>query len=642
MKKKIISLVLATAVCTATVACGNGGADTTTLNNATTEGTGGTSASTSQTTTAQTPQGMLKPQVDPGETDSVTINLEGYAKLVYNPAYCDVFYKIEDGVGTKRNITVSIEMKNGYVFDGWSKSYLNSSKKNVGGAMANGHSADSTETTYTYTVSKAQDTTIWANYSASIVYHPNGGTVAGGKETYTQKYSVVWYKSPNTLPEQGYFEKDGYTLVEYNTKADGSGESVSPGSKVALTGSGVKELYCIWEKQNDASDFETMSASNGVIITGYKGTSSNVVIPDTIGGKKVISIANGAFTGSDVTRVVLSKNTTMVENGAFQNCKKLESFVMFDSVTAISDSSFSGSAIKNLQVNAVLDLYDNWTTGYAGPKMDRLIWAKANGKKVIAIYGGSGTLYGWNCEAIEEAFGGEYVVVNLGTNANVTAPMYFEACEALLTKDDIVLWSPETGVWTFGSTAMGNGWNANARSWEINAGHYDIFKTMDISEYTNVFNAYANFASLHKNNQKNFDSFSTSTSVHGDGIDRTPSNGGYTYSYEYERMEENIKGDTFDYMAEVIAELTAKGVKVFHTYPAMDENGKNTIDYDYIENTFEKIFKEKFKGVEIISDIKDCFVKSTQMSDSKWHVAPEGAEARTKVVIEDLKAALGK
>ena len=56
----------------------------------------------------------------------------------------------------------------------------------------------------------------------------------------------------------------------------------------------------------------------------------------------------------------------------------------------------------------------------------------------------------------------------------------------------------------------------------------------------------------------------------------------------------------------------------------------------------EKVFENKFKGIEMISDIMDCFVPSTQIRDSAWHLTRDGAEARTAVVIEDLKEALGK
>ena len=158
-----------------------------------------------------------------------------------------------------------------------------------------------------------------------------------------------------------------------------------------------------------------------------------------------------------------------------------------------------------------------------------------------------------------------------------------------------------------------------------------------------MFDAYAQFAKSHQSAQKAYDKFAVTASPHGDALDNQTSNGGgYAYSNEYERREALFKGDALDYMAELIAALDAKGVKVFHTYAAMDENGKDTIDYDYITNTFEKVFKEKFQGIEMITDIKDAFVPSTQMKDSAWHLTREGAEARTRVVIDDLKAALGK
>ncbi len=657
--KKIISLALATAVCVSVVACGQpsttapsvttGTVSTAdTSNSSNTSNTNNTSGTTATTGTAQMFEpDMTVPKVSANETDNVSIDIDGYATLVYNPMYCQVAYKIENNVGVKKDITVSIVMKDGYVFDGWSRRYLKGANNYIGNAIANGGTADSKELTYKYTVQRSQQSIIYANYSAAIKYDPNGGTVAKGGETYTQKYAVTGYKCPNTLAEQEFFSRDGYTLVEYNTKADGSGTAVSLGSKIAVESLENGTLYCIWEKQNDAADFETSVVTGGLSIKKYVGTSENVVIPDKINGHKVLEVAANAFAGTTVKRVVLSKNITTVAENAFKNCAKLESFVMFDSVMSIKDASFTGAPVKNLQVNAVLNLYDNWTVSYAAPKMDRLLWAKANGKKVIAIYGGSGSLFGWDCEAIETAFGDEYVVVNLGTNANATAAMFFDCFADVLTKDDVLLWAPEPGEWTFGITAMGSSsklWsNPNPKSWEINAAHYDIFRDMDISKYSLVFDSYTKYASAHKSSQKKFDAFADSTSAHGDALDNKTSNGGgYSYSNEYERRETLFKDGSLDYMAELIGKLDEKGVKVFHTYAAMDANGKESIDYDYIKNTFEKVFKEKFKGIEMISDIKNCFVPSTQIKDSAWHLTREGAKARTNAVIADLKAALGK
>ena len=655
--KKVMSIALATAVCASLVACAPAATKESTLGTIGTIATSGTNGTTSTTGSAAifNPD-MTVPAVSANEIDNVFVDIEGYATLVYNPMYCTVAYKMESGLGAKKKVTVSIVVKDGYAFDGWSKKYFDGKyddkQKKVykGGAIANGAAADSAETTYTYELTKSMETTIYANCSAVIKYNPNGGTVASGGDFYTQKFSLVGYKCPNTLPEKNYFKNPGYTLVEYNTKADGSGISVSPGSKIAPESLENGTLYCIWEKQNAETDFIAINAEGGVSITAYLGTSDNVVIPDTIGGKSVVAIASGAFSGKSIKRVVLSKNVKTVADNAFKNCKKLESLVMFDNVTSISDDSFIGASLKNLQINAVLDM-DTVYTGSAAPKMDRLIWAKANGKKVIAICGGSGSLFGWDSIAIEEAFNDEYVVVNLGTNANVTATLYFEALNALLDSEDIVLWSPEPGEWTYGSTVMGssNSWysSANARSWEVNAAHYDAFKYVDISRYSLVFDAYTKYAATHVVKQKNFDSFSDDMNACGDAdaLNNEPaSGGGYTYSGEYDSSSRKAlwESEKFDYMEELIASLTEKKIKVFYTYSAMDENGKDSIDYDYIENDFEKIIEERFKGIEIITDIKDCFVPSTQMRDSKWHLTRAGAKTRTAVVIEDLKAALAK
>ena len=651
MKKKILSLAMAAAISVSAVACGSGNAGTTgttvTTAATTTLGANTTTADIITTIATKIPGG-LNPDVAAETFDPVTIDLGGVAELVYNPLYCDIEYKIESGVGSKKNITLAITMKDGYVFDGWSKSEVGSDKKVTGGPMANGASAVSTKDVYTFEgVTASKQTVIYANYSAQIEYDPNGGTIAKGdnKEIYTQKFSMVGYKSPNTLPEQGYFTRAGYTLVEYNTKADGTGEAVSLGSKIGLTDSGKIKLYCIWEKQAEESLFTVSEVSGGVSITKYNGERDvdTIAIPDTIGGKKVVDIAENAFKFSNVKRVILSKNVTTVADNAFASCKKLETFVMFDSVTSIRDKAFVTGVVKNLRVNAVLNLYNNWTVGYSAPKADRLIWAKANGKKVIAIYGGSGSLFGWDCEAIEAALGGEYVVVNMGTNANATAAMFFDYFEEMLDEGDIVLWSPEPGEWTFGYTAMGSSWSANSKSWEINASNYDIFRYMDVSQYTKVFDAYTSYASLHKNNQKSFDAFATSVSPEGDAMDKTTSNGGgYSYANEYERREDLFTDGTLDYMASLVGKLTSKGVRVLHTYAVMDENGKDSIDYDYITKTFEKILKEKFTGIEIISDIKNCFVPSNQISDSAWHLTREGAETRTANILKDIKKALGK
>lgn len=618
----------------AVAACGKSGGDPTTESTVKTNDSEQTTVpsktdpSTGTTAPVKTDPstGTTAQIVEPiGKNDPVTEKAGSYANVIYNPAYCTVTYEVKKNVGSREDVTVKIKMRDGYIFDGWS----------VDDAIANGAKAESKSSEFT--ISLQNSTTIWANYSVKINYDPNGGKVVSGGSKYTQKFSVTWYKCPNTLPERGYFVRDGYTLLEYNTKADGSGESISLGSRVPMYDKPETTLYCIWAKQSDVSDFVFSLPSGGeVCINEYKGKDETVVIPDTYNGNKVTTIGDAAFIGGNVKTVVLSKNITTVADNAFYNCQKLDTIYIYDSISYISDKSFGGeTSIKNLRVNAVYELYNFWTINQSNVKMDRLIYAKSMGKKVIVIYGGSGALNGFDCASIDEAFGGEYYVINLGCNANVTAALYFEYLQNVLEKDDIILWAPEAGGYMYGSTYFSN------RAWEFNGGHYDIFRGVNVSNYAGVFSYFPNYSVSHSMQQKPFDSFSKDINCYGDNMSvRVPLLKDYNYSRGYSSIIGSLSRNAFGCMNNLIKALSDKGVKVYFTYPAMDEEGGGL--EDELMSQVEEAIKKAFPDVTIISKWKDCLVKHDQMFDSEWHITLEGAAARTKIVIRDLKAQIAK
>lgn len=123
--------------------------------------------------------------------------------------------------------------------------------------------------------------------------------------------------------------------------------------------------------------------------------------------------------------------------------------------------------LENIRINTVYTLYDAWQSCGAA-KIDRLIWA-ADKKKIIII-GGSGSLYGYDCSIIDEALGGEYEIINLGENANINALLYFDIAEDFIKEGDIVLWSPEPGTMTLGTTTCGS----SGRFWEFRKSDYDF------------------------------------------------------------------------------------------------------------------------------------------------------------------------
>lgn len=78
-----------------------------------------------------------------------------------------------------------------------------------------------------------------------------------------------------------------------------------------------------------------------VTITGYTGSDSSIIIPDTLGDKPVTSIgANAFFNKIDIVNVSMGENITKIERKAFYNCIALESVTFGKSNTYVSDSAF--------------------------------------------------------------------------------------------------------------------------------------------------------------------------------------------------------------------------------------------------------------------------------------------------------------
>lgn len=627
--KKLFALILAAAMCLLVAACTpkspeQGTTDSSTASQTvTTETTTSSSETISTTSTEPTvtdtsanrPNAPVEVAV---KNDPVKTKVGSYVTVITNPAYCTFSGSAEKGVGSKETVTLNIKMNDGFTFDGWS----------VGGAVANGTKPSSTQTTLEMTASA--EMTIYANYSVSVKYNANGGTVKGGGSQYTQKYSVVWFKCPVTLPEKGYFTRDGYTLSEYNTKPDGSGTGISLGSRVFMDDKGEIELYCIWEKQNDESDFEFSSSGSGATVTKYKGTSEKVVIPDTLGGKNVTAIASGAFAGTAAKEVILSKNVTFVASGAFSK-SDVDTFVFFDSLANIDDGAFDSGKLKNMRVNAALDLYSEWPQNQTTTKLDRFVYASNKGLRKLVIYGGSGSLFGFDCSQIDQATGGKYYVINMGSNAQASSAYYFDWFEDFITDEDIIIWAPEPGslTYTFGDTLYHN------RLWGINSGHYDSLRYVDLSEFTRIFSSYTSYAMAHQTHTTSAtDSFPTSYNEYGDYVNsRALVEKARNYSFD-------LDPSYFYRMQDLMEAVSAKGATVYFNYAAMDKTG-----YGFDENAINAYtdrIKEAFPSMTVLGDYKASLVEHENMYDSEWHLNEKGADQRTKQLIPILLDQLEK
>jgi hypothetical protein len=74
-------------------------------------------------------------------------------------------------------------------------------------------------------------------------------------------------------------------------------------------------------EESNATDFRYTRSGNTVTITGYRGAGGNVVIPDTILGIPVVSIANSVFqVATIITSITIPANVTSIGDYAFYKC----------------------------------------------------------------------------------------------------------------------------------------------------------------------------------------------------------------------------------------------------------------------------------------------------------------------------------
>ena len=186
-----------------------------------------------------------------------------------------------------------------------------------------------------------KDSTAVANYVENefdvILYRTNGGKVAeNGADFYYQTVSNKYYYLPNTLHQNGTFERAGHVLLRYTENPDGSGKYTTLGGNIEPVANGFCELYLLWAPvSTEGFSISVEEGDDGeffAVIDKYSGNAKSVIIPEyviaDINGEnktvKVEKISAGAFKGADITSLTLPVTIREVEDGAFEGCKSLK------------------------------------------------------------------------------------------------------------------------------------------------------------------------------------------------------------------------------------------------------------------------------------------------------------------------------
>ncbi|MGN1124819.1 MAG: leucine-rich repeat protein [Candidatus Gastranaerophilaceae bacterium] len=137
-------------------------------------------------------------------------------------------------------------------------------------------------------------------------------------------------------------------------------------------------------------DYKYSVKNNQVTLTKYLKSSKNVVIPSTIGGKKVTAIASDCFKeNQSIERVVLSKNVKTIGQYAFAHCTKLKSVSLPTGVEYIGTGAFGGcTALESVAIPSSVKTINS--LAFAGCKKLKRITVSGSNKYFTSV---SGILY---------------------------------------------------------------------------------------------------------------------------------------------------------------------------------------------------------------------------------------------------------
>lgn len=478
----------------------------------------------------------------------------------------------------------------------------------------------------------------------TITYDANGGMVCDSLSTssFVVHHVLNEHIFPNTAIGTDVLERDGYTLLGWNTASDGTGDYIGLGSRYI----GSQEvLYAQWALWTQDALFCFEKTEGGYTVTHYDGSEDSIVVPETHNGLPVAGVSANAFENCQIRRLVLPITLKRIEAGAFARCRVDELF-FFDTLDEFPDTAFQETPLPQVFINAAQP------PRYAGSgrastyadKVDLLI--QDRDRKKIILFGGSGTYYSVLAAEMERMLGGEYSVINMGMNGWFPAIPQLSVIRACLREGDILVHIPEASSSTqlFNSTAFSQNVNSPTefddrymRSLELN---YSLISLFNLNETTGFFNSYTRF------NRARQDQPATDYSDYSHYINANGDYSGKKLSYQLDEPITNeanicpwlLTPESCARMDSIYASFKQKGVQVYIAYAAVNESALAVAE-DYLERAalFDLILRKEIQNAVVIEEIEDSFYPGGAFYNSDWHLSEEADLQNTAVITEGLR-----
>ena len=483
-----------------------------------------------------------------------------------------------------------------------------------------------------------------------IVYDANGGREISGN---SDRVSICYrgtHQRINTSIGTDLFSREGYTLLGWNTRADGSGQAVGPGSRIAWKKGLV--LYAQWVPWTDEADFVYKKVSGFAVITGYTGEEQQICVPPSLGGLPVRTIREQAFADTDCKTVILSPGIYEIEKWAFKN-SRLEQLYLYDDLVKISDYAFQNcDMLRTLHINAIeAPAYSGNYFDTFQDKYDRLLRLKD--KKKIVLFSGSSTRFGYDSEKIDRAFS-DYEVVNMGVFAYSPALPQLELILSCMKEGDILLDSPEFDA---ANRQFCYQKELDYATFAMMESNYDAFAQLDLREYTQVFTAFSAYQEARLDmERKNYDICASEYDEDGNEVEKPSYNkyGDYVVYRPNSTSEKPVYGLPVNYTVNAFPKETYidsinaefqrfldQGINVYFTYSPRNKYALSDDSTQEERTRLHEFFKSQL-NVPVISELEDSLYTGIYLYGTDNHLSTEGTRIRTEKVIRDLKDQLAR
>ncbi len=505
---------------------------------------------------------------------------------------------------------------------------------------------------------------------AVVRYALNGGSFldgSGGKD-FTVNYSLLTRPRPNASNGTDVIGRTGYTLVCWNTKADGSGTRVGLGSRAPVRRNEAISLYAQWAEWTDTSSFtyslvdlsclddvfdgrltlaqavEQKGEAPCAVITAYTGGDrAKLVLPEYIDGYPV----GGVYTGAvrelpSLQTVIVAPRTQYIYDRAFTGCNGLTELVLHDGMGGLTDTSFGEEGVvERLYINTVRPLtHKGIEGGYFAHKMEMLIAAEEPTRSKLVVWGTCATMYAIQSDYIEEHFPGRWDVVNMGVVGEIGSLYQVDLIKQYLKSGDAFIQLLDIGIpyAFFADVAF------DIKVFQSVEDNYDLIASLDMRDYGRVLSSFSSYVQV-KESLTNLDGTFPIDYVldylteDGDaqgiwlgGYDNTEE-GPYAILTRAQVEAYNV----FETLEAEYAELDSMGIRVFTDISPFNSDGVDTALVDDMQRMIEEAFAS-ITTSKLIGHTYDAMFDKKYIFDANYHLSVEGAELYTKRMFDNLYA----